>query len=117
MACEPEEVYQVTNLVGVGGGVANAIKVAKCSGGRMRVKEIAVQVVLGAGATPGATIQFFEGRPSAQSIGNPISLQCFVQQYQLWSKPGKVVKDDVYIVIIESSITLNVECRTEALND
>jgi hypothetical protein len=106
MGC-PKNIIIQTSVYSPVAGVQT--KVAKCSGGEMEVLEIAVQPNLL------CHIQFFEGLPAAGSLGNPISLVLEVQANQLWSKPGKVVKDDIYMVVTEAGITLSVEVRSVPL--
>lgn len=101
MNCPPV-VYQVTQAQTVAG---QPFRVGRISAGEMDVLEICFQ------ADADATVQFFEGLPGNNSLGNPISLQAFVQQFQMWSKAGKVVFDDVYCVVQEGGVGVNVELR------
>lgn len=73
------------------------VLIAKCSGGEMDVLEIFVQAV---GA---CTIQFFEGLPPTNSLGNPLSLELDLAAEQAWSKPGRVVSDDIYMLITNAA--------------
>jgi hypothetical protein len=110
MSCEPAVLYQVGTYVTVAGV---PFRVAKCSGGKMRVLELAVQNISATAIT--ANLQFFEGLPAAGSLGVPLSFQVLVQQFQMWSKPGDVVQDDVYLVDTIGGTTLSVEARTQSL--
>jgi hypothetical protein len=102
-AC-PENVIIQTSQVNAVAGVP--IKVAKCSGGQMLVEEIAAMPL-----TANTFIQFFEGQPPVNSLGNAISLNAWILQNALWSKPGKVVKDDVYMICSVTNL-VSVEVRS-----
>ncbi len=107
MSCPPPNViYQVAQV----SLTAKYTLIAKCSGGAMQVLEIAVQPNMD------CHLQFYEGLPSGNSLGNPISLLLFVQKNQLWSKPGKVIRDDLYVLIQESGVTLSTEVRSLPLS-
>jgi hypothetical protein len=110
MSCEAKVIYQTGIYVTVAGV---PFRVAKVSGGKMRVWELAVQNITATAIT--ANLQFFEGLPSTGSLGVPLSFQVLVQQFQMWSKPGDVVQDDVYLVDTIGGTTLSVEARTQSL--
>jgi len=75
MNCEPKIIYQVGVYITVAGV---PFRVAKVSGGAMKVWELAVQNISATAIT--ANLQFFEGLPSPGSLGVPISFQVLVQQ-------------------------------------
>jgi hypothetical protein len=112
MSCNPKIIYQVTNIPLTVAG--QPYRVAKVSGGSMNVLEITVQNQTATAIT--ADLQFFEGLPQTEPLnGNPLSLILQVQQFQVWSKPGRIVDDDVYIVDTVGGTTLEVEVRTQAM--
>lgn len=81
--------------------------IAKCTAGQMNVLEIVIQ------GDADAHYQVFEGN----GVGKPMSMIAFVQQFLMWSKPGKVVKDDVYVVVQEGSVNVTGEVRSVAMGD
>jgi len=106
MACDHAQIYQV----GIYTTVARVpFRVAKCSGGKMKVHEISVQNQTATAVT--ALLQFFMGN----GIAFPLSFQVQVQQFQMWSKPGAIVEDDVYLVDEVGGTTLSVEVLTESI--
>jgi len=107
MSCPENVIIQTFNV----SPTASYTLIAKCSAGAMKVEEIAVQPSID------CHLQFYEGLPSGNSLGNPISLLLFVQANQLWSKPGKVVRDDIYVYIQEAGVTLTGEIRSVPLTD
>lgn len=108
MSCRPPViVYQVGANPATTAGVFFLI--ARCTAGRMKVHEITIQNQTVAVTT--GLLQFFVGN----GTGFPLSLPTLLQQFQMWSKPGGIVSDDIYCVDTIGGVALSWEARTESL--
>ena len=109
-SCKPNVVYQ-TGIITTVAGVP--ILLCKAGGGGTEILEVAIQNINDTAVT--GNLQLFEGQPHFANDniqGNPISLQIMVQQFQLWSKTGKVVYDDLYLVDLVGDVTYSYEVRS-----
>jgi len=105
MACGQEQ-RQVNGNTGQPVSVAAAgqqVLIFQNPGGLCRIIEISMQ------PESNAHLQLVEGG-SSQS-GLPMTAIRFVQQFQLWSTPGKNVQNNVYLVIQEPNVKVDVDVR------
>lgn len=97
-ACNQEQVQVTVAVTAVGG---TPVRIFKNPAGTAEIVEISLQPVAD------AHLQIFEGNGQ-----NAITALRFVQQFLLWSCPGKkYVQDDLFLVIAEGNVTVNVDVR------
>src|ERR1700689_312283 len=95
MKCNPSEMRQInggpsgTASQPLSVSTANGqVRVFQSPGGACEILEISMQPIAN------AHLQLFEGG-SAQGGGIAMSAVRYVQQYLLWSEPGKIVSSDI----------------------
>lgn len=110
MADCPIEQRQVNNNTGnpvsvpVAGGQVCIFTPPGAGGSTCRILEIAMQ------PENNAHLQLFEGQG-----GKAMTAIRYVQQYLLWSTPGKIVSNPIYMSIAEANVLVDVDVRFEIL--
>lgn len=103
MALVKQQERRTVTLVQVG-SVQGQQLILKNSAGSTAVVEISMQ------PQSGVTLQIFEGLNS----NNPLTAPRFVDANLLWSTPGRVILDDLYLQVDTPGVIVNVDVRWDA---